>query len=206
MGVGIKIKSKGARESIAKLVDGFPQTMTKAVIKAALHVESETKKEIYETFPDGRTGALARSFHPVFIGREGNTVSAVVRSELVYARIQDEGGTIKPKGRFLAVPLPNVRLPVGKWPRDFNPPLTLIPRKGKPSLLVKITGLRKNFIGPQMGKKWTPLFVLVRSVTLRGRGYVNRAALRSEPGVEAILGGFVDEAIKSSEGGSGGAE
>lgn len=152
------------------------------VLRAAQHAEGEIRATIYETFPDGRTGALARSFRATFIGRDADGVtSASVSSDLVYARIQDEGGTIRPNSaQRLAIPLK--RLPVGKWPRHYaKGELTLIQSKRGNSILAKITKTKG-------GKdKIDPHFVLVRSSTLRGRGYVALAASRARPGVEEIM-------------------
>lgn len=166
------------------------------VLRAAQHAEGEIRSVIYEVFPEGRTGGLARSFRATFIGRDVDGVtSAAVSSDLVYARIQDEGGTITPKTtQRLAVPLK--RLAVGKWPRHYaKDELTLIKSKRGNSILAKVTKTKG-------GKdKIDPHFVLVRSVTLRGRGYVAIAEARARPGIEEIMAEglqrLVDQAASS---------
>lgn len=168
------------------------------VLRAAQHAEGEIRAVIYETFPEGRTGALARSFRATFLGRDADGVtSAAVSSDLVYARIQDEGGTIRPKTtQRLAVPLK--RLPVGKWPRHYGKDeLTLIRSKRGNSILAKVTKTKG-------GKdKIDPHFVLVRQVTIKGRGYVAIAEARARPGVEEIMAEGLQKLVDSVAGSGG---
>lgn len=169
------------------------------VLRAAQHAEGEVRAVIYETFPEGRTGALARSFRATFLGRDADGVTAAaVSSDLVYARIQDEGGTITPKTtKYLAVPLK--RLPVGKWPRHFGKDeLTLIRSKRGNSILAKVTKTRGG------REKIDPHFVLVPRVTIRGRGYVALAAERARPGIEEIMAEGLQRSVDDAAGGAGG--
>lgn len=185
---------------ILEILDGkIEDTAAALVMKAAQHVVGTIREVVYETFPDGRTGALARSFRPTFLGRVDGGVSAAAKSELVYARIQDEGGTVVPKTvKNLAIPLS--RTPVGKWPRHFaKGELTLIPGKGgKASILARV----------KRGKV-EPMFVLVRSVRIPGRGYLATAAERAAEGVEEIMAeGYeklVTKTVEETPGAAGGA-
>lgn len=170
------------------------------VLRAAQHAEGEIRAVVYETFPEGRTGALARSFRTTFIGRDADGVtSAAASSDLVYARIQDEGGTVRPSSvQRLAIPLK--RLPVGKWPRHFaKGELTLIKSKRGNSILAKVTKGRggKDKIDPQ--------FVLVKESRIRGRGYVVLAAERARPGIEEIMSEGMQRIVDSAASGVGGA-
>ncbi len=192
MSVGIQIRSKGAVAAINAIAQDLPKALITGLLKATYHVENKVKSEVYEKFPDGRTGALARSFKPVFLGRDGNVISAAVQSDLVYARIQEEGGTITAKGKYLAVPISD-RIPVGKWPRHFGAgELVRIQKRGGNPILAKITG-----------KKITPMFVLKSSVHLRGRKYLESAEKRAVPGVEEIIGGSVERVVDKANGGGG---
>lgn len=179
VGVEIKVDGlKGLETAAARTEVAF----AKAVLRAAQHLTGVIRREVKDTFPGGRTGALARSYRERFIGRSGTITSAGSFSDLVYARIQDEGGTITPKsGRYLAVPVGGARVPVGKWPRHYGAnELVLIKRKGRDALLAKVSGSGKR-------RKLKVLFVLKPKVVLRGRRYLDRASVKAEPEVARIL-------------------
>lgn len=163
------------------------------VLAAAEHVAGTIREVVYEKFPDGRTGALARSFRPVFLGRDNAGVSAAAASDLVYARIQDEGGKILPKTvKRLAVPIKGAGVPIGKWPRHFaKGELTFVNfgrlgmsagDSGKPPILARVY---KNKKGETI--RFKPMFVLLSSVTITGKRYLDTAADRAAEGVEEIM-------------------
>lgn len=159
-----------------RLASHMPKVLQKSVLLAAEYVAGEIRRNVMSTFK-GRTGNLARSFRVTFLGWDSEGVSAGALSDSVYAGIQEEGGTIKPRNKkFLAIPLPNANVPVGKWPRDYGDKLTLIPRKGKPALLAIVTK-----------KKVTPMFVLVPSATITGKGYIARAKEDALPVVTQMM-------------------
>lgn len=193
--IQIQMRSKGAVQAIMALTKDLPAALARGLLKAAYHVEHMIKAEVFETFPEGRTGALARSFRPVFLGREGDTLTAAVKSDLVYARIQDEGGTITAKsGKYLAIPL-NRNIPVGKWPRHFaKGELTFLQKKGGNPILAKITG--KGNV--------KPMFALAPSVMIRAKNYLARAEKRAAPGVEEIIGATLSKLTDAANGGSSG--
>ena len=84
-----------------------------------------------------------------------------VGSNLKYARIQDFGGTITPKsGQYLTIPLGGIRGGPRNYPGGF-----FIRSKAGNLLYVVKTG--------KTGIK--PLFVLKKSVTLRGKPYLRKA-------------------------------
>lgn len=180
--------------AIAMMSGRLEAESARIVLEAAEHVAGTIREVVYDKFPEGRTGALGRSFKPVFLGRDDHGVSAAASSDLVYARIQDEGGTVVPKTtKALAIPLK--RLPVGKWPRHFaKGELTLIPGKnGKASILAKVS----------KGGKVDPMFVLVRSVRIPGRHYLDAAAELAGPGVEEIMSQGYARAIDKNLDGEG---
>lgn len=167
----------------------------KGVIKGAEHVAGQVRREVLSSMR-GRTGALARSWTSRFVGESAADARAEAYSEGEYARIQDEGGTIRPKTRRnLAVPIGAGRnLPVGKWPRDFAPgELTLILRKGRAPLLAKVSYRGKG--DKRHETRITPLFILLRSVTLEGQHYTDRAAAASEEGVALIVQDAIDDVL-----------
>ena len=165
--------------NFADMQDGLRDALEKGVIAATEHVAGEVREVVYDTF-DVRTGALARSFKESLL-REGEEIKGRVLSDLVYAGIQDTGGTIYPRrGRYLAVPLGTQRMNV-RWPRDWpKGRLVLIKSKKGNKLLVEI-----------IGKKIQPRYLLKANVTLTGKRYLDTAMDRAQPGVTEILGDHV---------------
>lgn len=120
-----------------------------------------------------------------FVGRVG--------SNLKYARIQELGGVITPKtAKALAIPIhPEAQRASG--PRSFTN-LKLIPRPGKPSLLIRQEG-RKTY-SRTSGKKrvahiavtrWDLMYVLVKSVTLPARPYLRPALWSNEGAIRELF-------------------
>jgi hypothetical protein len=124
-----------------------------------------------------RTGRLAGSIRGVVRDDLSASVSAGLHgSPVAYARVQERGGTIRPRrGRYLAVPAGPARTAAGvsryASPRDV-PGLRFVPWRGS-GMLVKETGKGKN-------KSIEPWFFLVRSVTLKPRRYLAAAFVTAE--------------------------
>lgn len=166
---------------IALVRQGMREGMPGLLMKSAQHASGTLRDVVYLRFPEGRTGGLARSWRETFLGRDGDVVGAAAHSELIYARILDQGGTIFPKTvNQLAIPFPGVKLPVGKWPRHFA--------KGE---LFKIRSRAGNdILMKRIGKKGKlqPMFVLKDSVTIKASNYIDYAANIAQPGIEEIMG------------------
>jgi hypothetical protein len=186
IGLKVKIRSKGARDGLARLKKGVGKALSEGVFEAAQHVEGEIKSEVLRTFPHGRTGELMNSFQAQLVRKSFGRIAAGAYSDLIYARIQNEGGPpIRPRDKkYLSIPLR--KLPVGKWPRHF-------PRK----FLTCIKSKKGNLILAHItkAKKIQPYYLLRKSITITGRRYLERAARNAEQGVEQILGRRVDLAV-----------
>jgi hypothetical protein len=110
-----------------------------------------------------RTGHLANSVGRV-ITRKGDLSTATIGTnvqgrtkDVPYARIQDEGGVIRPRNaRALAVPIAGTK----GVPANF-PNLFMVRRVGKPPLLVERTGKGA----------WRLRFVLLQRVTIKPTGW-----------------------------------
>jgi len=178
---------------LADLQVQLTAAQARMVLRGAQHCSGQIRKAIYAR-GSGRTGQLARSFAETFLGTEAGVVSAMSASDLIYARIQDEGsgylpgGVIRPRNmKALAVPIGPLRS-VGEWPRAWpRDALTFVPRGNKPPLLVEI---KKKMTG-RKGKKvevetWIPRYVLLKSVRITGKPYMEPAADASLPGLERI--------------------
>lgn len=111
-----------------------------------------------------KSGRLAQSI-TVRMQEEGTGKFGVTArtNHVIYARIHQYGGIVRPRNtQFLAVPLPEAG---NKRPKDFGDKLEF--RKGATRAVL---GIVKN-----KGKKnetFQPLFVLLKSVTIRARSYI----------------------------------
>lgn len=188
---------KSGIEAFAKgLGVTLPRELEAGIMEAAQQTTTIMRRHITEVFPSGRTGALGRSYKETFFGWQGGGVSAGVLSDLVYAGILDEGGTVRARTvKSLAVPIMGGRsLPVGKWPRHFaKGELTFIARKGRAPILAQVS--KRGVV--------RPLFVLKPSVTIRGRGYVDEVATQAELVIAEILGDKAQVAVEKAPGGEG---
>lgn len=104
-------------------------------------------------------------------------------SNLVYARKQQEGGRIDPKGVYLAIPAQAHLRRRGVWPRDlprdsmrFHPATEI--KIGKHSWIGPALIRRGTLTTDEKGKKkWSKgasevMFALLKSVNIRGRPYL----------------------------------
>lgn len=170
----VKVKGAGAlidglEEFDANLIDGLEGPMLQAA--------EIVRGEIVKAAPVG-TGALRRSFRSVLIQTSKDKISSGVFSDLPYARIQNTGGTIFPKTvKNLAIPL--TREAQKLWPRDWPPgALVFQMRRGKKFLFDRSDRLQ---------------YVLKRSVTIKGSGYLDTAAKNSADQVAQHLADAIVE-------------
>lgn len=121
-----------------------------------------------------RTGNLRRSVQGGSEDRDGPVL--FIRAgggtrDVRYAAIQEHGGTVLPKrGRFLAIPVNGALTASGvakKGPRDYGKQLHFV-RSRNGGLLVRTTGKGKR-------ARSEVYFLLVRSVRVRGVGYLRAA-------------------------------
>jgi hypothetical protein len=178
----------GLADLLDRVKGKLPEIIASGGLLAAEHMTTEIRKSVMDLSADPK-GGLARSFKPQVEASEGGEeVRVKSTSDLVYARIQDEGGTITAKRKFLAVPWRGANIPIGKWPRHFaKGELTFIKRKNRPPLLVRVGK-----------KKFDLMFTLRRSVNIPAKNYLDHAWANAKDGVGEILEGKlavgVDEA------------
>lgn len=150
--------------------------------QAAQLLVDEIRASVRATFKN-QSGALEESWVVRFI-REGGRQKPAAISESVYARIQNEGGTILPRiAKNLAIPLPGSGVQRGQGPRDF-PDLVFIKSKKGNKLLARVSK-----------GKIKPMFVLKDRVRLNGTGYLNRAVAAAGPEIEKLLERGIEIAI-----------
>jgi len=181
----------------------FPEEIKRRMLLAAEHTVGEIRTVIYSKMK-GR-GGLARSFRATFMQATGFTegggfggmiAGAAAVSDQIYAGIQDQGGTIRPRtGQFLAIPLKGAGVPPGKWPRHF--PAGSLFRVGK------VLGMSTGTVGSSGNRKnskagWRPLFALAKQVYIKPHHYLEEAAAKAEDGIAEILGQGIEAAAKES--------
>jgi hypothetical protein len=164
-------------KNVAKAIDAKASAVG---LRAAVFAAGIINETVSDLFPSGRTGQLQRSFKGSLVtDARGLNIQAKAVSKLVYAETQDVGNTIYPKTRKnLAVPFPGRLHPVGKWPRHFaKGQLSFISRRGKSPLLARIDGGLMR-----------PMFVLKKSVRIRGKQYLKEAERRMDPELQDLVG------------------
>lgn len=191
---------------LQKLNRHIKEDMRRPLMRAAQFVIGNIRRSIKlwlneSSFTGKRTGQLERSFHPDVVQDKEGRVTVGVYSRLEYARIHEEGGVIRPKEkRNLAVPFPNARVTIGKWPRHYGKgELVLIIRgHGKAPLLAKVHQQVVSARGKvRSGEMLEPLFMLLPFVRIRPKRYVTRAAEMSKEGVEKLLGDHYETVVRT---------
>lgn len=177
----IKIERIGPDLSVVmpRTAKAFKAATARLPLKIAeLYARPALVDEIKHRLVKDPTGALMRSVQSRFLVNESkpSLSVAVAGSKLVYAKIQDQGGEIRAKRKFLAIP---VNLPAasrGKWPRDWPQ-----------GVLQLIRARRGKFLlAERDGERLIVRYVLQRSVRLRGAGYVAAAFERMQPAADAF--------------------
>ena len=189
--IGVEITGLEAPAALIKrLGKNADAAMSIALLRCAQRADSDIKSEVYDTFNPG-TGDLARKFKAVMLDAQGPTLRAGAVSDLVYAGIQNEGGTILPKTvKNLAIPNRNL-VPRGKWPRKYpKGSLSFVPSlKGNPR--------RTGWLIDKLSKR--RMFTLMKSVTIEGRNYLEAAQEKSEPHFQRIINTELVSLIQKSE-------
>tara|TARA_R110002020_G_scaffold304441_2_gene520177 strand:+ start:194 stop:775 length:582 start_codon:yes stop_codon:yes gene_type:complete len=123
-------------------------------------------------------GDLMRSYQVELVDKSKEAVSVGVYSDLVYAEIQDEGGTVYPKKKWLAYPHKDAKSYVGvRWPRDF----------GKGQLHFALSKKSSDVAYLFEDGRAKPVFILRKSVDLPGLDYLNTALDQYDQEVEKDL-------------------
>ena len=178
-----KVEIKG---SVADWTIGLLKAMDRAkltaLLQAAEFAAGSIRAEIFGgSFRPG-TGALARSYTASLLKPKGGKLRSGALSDLVYARIQDEGGTITPKkAKALAIPVSSqARGLHGVGPREFPGNLSLVWPKGRD----------RGWLEDEQGKVH---YSLRQSVRLPGRGYLNEAKKASEKPIAEIMSATIEK-------------
>jgi len=148
----------------------LPAELRRAAVATALDAEAEAKQNATTTL-NVRTGRLRASIAGTVEG-EGGNISIVLRAgtadgRVPYARIHEEGGTIRPKsGRFLKIPVGPALTGAG------------VARGGGKSGLHFIARGAGGLLADAEGRIW---FVLKPSVRIPARPYLRPALDAVQP-------------------------
>jgi len=126
-----------------------------------------------------RTGELSKSFHRDW--RPGG-MSGAYGSALPRARTIEEGGTIRAKGKYLAIPTENA--PKGVWPRYVDNLFFIKSQRGN-NLLVKSDGASSLLV----------MYILKKQVKLPPRPSLDRAIKNTEKDRNKRMDQAVDRAL-----------
>ena len=173
-----------------------PQT-AKSMIQAGLILVGEIDRSILER-AETTSGAagLRGSWDASFVTKDRKSIAVGVFSDLSYAQIQDEGGTVVARNvRNLAIPNkwdPSVKIRRGQWPRHIQKAQPgsaggLYFHKGKKAaVLMWQTGTERD---PAKDKVY---FILKRSVDIPGLGYLDPAVAKMDKHMDDIFGDQFD--------------
>lgn len=195
----IKVERQGPRLDflIGEVSRGAKRSVPRITKQVAVLAQGPLRESIIATMKEGgrwAKGRLARSVTTEVLeesnpdAQSGTKVySFVTGSRLVYARIQDQGGIVRPKrGKYLAVPTRNIGARMrSRWPRDWpKGELFLIPavgpRAGKDPLLAR-----------KVRNRIKVLYVLKKQVTIPAKDYTGKALDKAEP----MLARFVEDQL-----------
>ena len=159
--------------------------LLKPMLESGEFLRAKIVREIHSRAKEPK-GDLWRSYQVELIDKGDEEVSVGVFSDLVYAEIQDEGGTIRAKKKYLAIPFKDAKSEIGvRWPRDFS--------KGELSFAKgKKVGTAYLFKGDKL------MFVLKERVEIPGLDYLDPALAAYDKDVEKRLDQHIGLSFKKA--------
>jgi len=118
-----------------------------------------------------RQGWLGESFSfDKRVAGEGNELRAELglRSDSPYALVQEEGGTVTPRGTYLAIPVPGSVVSHGDSPRDYDNGRFIRSKTTKKVVF-------GYFVGDKKARTFVPLFFMRPLIEVPGKHYLRRA-------------------------------
>jgi hypothetical protein len=199
MSISPKIRQTGQDpvDALEKIKKNLGAGLVQSVMNAAL----AAGKIIGDYVPRGQGhahGGLRRSFlRPTLIMSSPEKATAGAMSDLVYAPIQDEGGTVKSRrsNGWLAVPVSETaKRGTRGWPRQWpKGSLVCIQKKGRDPVLVEIGKGKKGAASMRVH------YALKKSVRITGNQYLRRAQPPIIEKTMLILGNYVGVCISRGQ-------
>lgn len=191
----LRITTAGLEEA-ATAVDRFRadlrERVTRSVAAATFTLQGEVKRQASGGTIGGPlsrqrgvkpgSGKLAQSFTTAF-SVQGDQSIGIVGSPLVYSRIHEYGGTIRPRTKmWLTIPQTER---AARRPAPLFGGLRFVPIRETLALLLDQAGLVQ--------------YILVKRSRIPARRYLTRASQIARPEIEKILGRGVDIAVRRVE-------
>lgn len=190
----IEAKIVGGNELALKfnaLADAAKESFTQTLVGLQYTLQARIKQLISGDLLKNHTNQLRNSIALGDVRDTGDSISAAVGSNLVYARIQDQGGTIHPKtAKFLTIPLEAV-LTASGVARYSARDIIENPKVGG----FDGTFFRNGMLFGTAGHEITPLFVLKASVTIPAHHYMAAALAGIQPEAERKLRNVLQEMV-----------
>ena len=168
-------------KALDKISKGIPPALVKAMWLACLEVTAQAKLNLAGR---SRSGQLMKSIHSD-IKKTMTDIVGKVGTNLIYARIQELGGTITPKrARALTIPLRAALTGRGV-------------ARGKARDFIN-TFIAKSIIFQRVGKDIIPLFKLARRVQIRARPFLGPALTTKTKRIEQIFDNTLTRLLKGA--------
>ncbi len=169
-----------------ELAEHLDPASAQAVLQIAQTAQGELSQAVMELLTKDPTGALSRSFEVSFEDTgDGFSAGAFTRSP--YGQIQNEGGTVHAKKKYLAIPTDGV--PRGMRPREYGAKLIFLKSKRGGGVLAEDMG------NGQLKVR----FILKPEVTIDGANYVGRALTQLEPQMDEIADARLGLVVRQAE-------
>jgi hypothetical protein len=186
----MEVKVEGIEE-VNSLISGMPKVLydqVKLIISRATLSAHSTIRGNFGTGANqlkSRTGSLSRSLQTKVSGDNLKTLAGRVYTGMVYAPIQEEGGTVNAKDKYRRVPGgPYLNIPL-----SANKTAAGVMRKSARDVFSEGGYIVKSKAGNYlvMSKAGQPMFVLKKSVTIPARLGMKKAAEDEVPTILSEL-------------------
>ncbi len=175
---------------LMKKIDHLPQAMKAGMSNAFRSATSLVENDAKERAPKGRRGHLASSIGHFFKVLKGMIVGSQIGTNLVYAPIQELGGTVPGEGggdpsvSNLTIPLPGVE----GYARDYHDTIVVQKKGSKRKIIAQVVG--KNEI--------KPLFVLIpksEGIEIPAQPYLEPALSSNRQRIKKIISAETKKAL-----------
>lgn len=189
------IPLSGLESMMQRMSSRVPDLLREGILEATAHAVEVIQEVLFDRVESG-TGTLAASFKPHIVDNAPkDEIWTKASSDLSYAKIQDEGGTIRPKNvKNLTIPFPGSSIKQGHTARTDFKQLSLIVSKKGNLLFVRYTGAKKKVVvkgRTRTIKEFKPEWILKKSVTIPAKRYMQEATVKATPGIFEIMGDHV---------------
>jgi|GEM_PF-2673601 len=186
--------------------EGRNIVFSKGMADVGLFLERRIKDNISGRFLNARSGRLRGSIGSTVKRIGGGFVVEVgsgarTGKRVPYANIQETGGTVSaPDGKMLTIPTEYAKTPSGqvRWGAKAVFAGQASPYQGA----VILNGIIFGYQESKTRSKITPLFILKKSVTIKGSGYLSKTLQENISNLLNVILGAIDKILGTNESGS----